>query len=52
MPKAKQKWNAIRVGNTLYKEIKDLSREYDRPMASIIRMLWNKHKEEVKKRGL
>jgi hypothetical protein len=52
MPKAKQKWNAIRVGNTLFKEIKEFSRANDRPMASVIRMLWTRHKKGVKKNGL
>jgi len=52
MPKAKQKWNAIRVGNSLFKEIKDFSKEKDRPMASVIRMLWTRHKKEVKKDGV
>jgi hypothetical protein len=52
MPKKKQKWNAIRVGNSLFKEIKEFSRTNDRPMASVVRMLWTRHKKEVKKRGL
>jgi len=44
----KQQWDAIRVGRTIYEEIKATSKRCDRPMTSIIRMLWNKHKKEVK----
>ena len=47
----KQKWNAIRVGDTLYKEIKALAKKKDRPMTSILRAIWDKHKKEVT-RGL
>jgi len=45
---AKQEWTGIRIGPIMYKEIKALSKKYDRPMSSIIRKIWNKYKKEVK----
>lgn len=47
----KQEWTGVRLGPIVYKEIKTLSRKIDRPMSTIIRMLWIKYKKEVK-RGL
>jgi len=47
MVKKKQKWTGIRIGPVMYKEIKAISKIQDRPMSTIIRMIWNKYKKEV-----
>jgi len=50
--KKKQVWTGIRIGPVMYKEIKAISKAYDRPMSTIIRKLWNKHRKEVLKNGI
>ena len=52
MKAKKQQWTAIRVGPALYKEIKAISKELDRPMSSIIRVMWKKYMKGVKKNGI
>ena len=52
MVKKKQVWTGVRIGPVMYKELRTISKIQDRPMSTILRKLWNKHKKEVIKHGV